>query len=160
MGHSAVPENKHEPFVLDSWFDINDLIPAASNFRLSISTKNLLEISKLTSHICTDTTHKVIWQGFPVYSTGTTDMERHFHPTCLSICTNEIDEDFAFVFNSIRQSMLSLFNFVYRPDTLMADAAEAITNGFMKAFRYKSIDYFTRLQCFPHVDRNVDIHLR
>ena len=56
--------------------------------------------------------------------------------------------------------MFSIFEFSYRPDTLMADAAEAITNGFMHAFRYESIDDFTRLQCFPHVDRNVDIHLR
>ena len=90
----------------------------------------------------------------------TTDFQRHFHPVCLSICTNEIDEDFDFDFNSIRKSIFLLFDqYIYRPDTLMADAGEAITNGFMMAFDYQSIDQFTRLQCFPRVDRNIDLHL-
>jgi hypothetical protein len=60
--HLVIPEDKNEHFVLDSWFYINDLIPEASNFRLSISAKKLLEIFKLTTQICIDTTHKVIWQ--------------------------------------------------------------------------------------------------
>ncbi len=53
-----------------------------------------------------------------------------------------------------------MLDYAYRPDTLIADAAEAITNGFMSAFDYASIDDFNRLMCYPHVDRNVDQHLK
>ena len=56
-------------------------------------------------------------------------MERHFHPLAKSICSNETEEDFAFAFNSIKNDVKSIFNFDYKPNTLMADAAEAITNG-------------------------------
>jgi hypothetical protein len=51
-------------------------------------------------------------------------------------------------------SMYNSFDdFVYTPETLMGDAAEAITNGFVKAFGYESKDDFIRLMCHPHVDR-------
>ena len=42
----------------------------------------------------------------------------------------------------------------YRPNILIADGAEAITNGFMAAFDYKSITEFIRIMCWAHVHRN------
>ncbi|CAF0706528.1 unnamed protein product [Brachionus calyciflorus] len=42
------------------------------------------------------------------------------------ICTNQKEEDF--------ETVKSLFNFDYRPTALIADAAHAITNGFMLTF--------------------------
>ena len=38
---------------------------------------------------CTDTTHKVMWEGFPLFLNGTTDMCRSYHQLSLSICTQE-----------------------------------------------------------------------
>ncbi len=78
---STIPDDPHQGFILDHFFEINKYIPAATTFRYTMSRKFLLEVQKLTNPICADTTHKAIWQGFPVFMTGTTDLERHFHPT-------------------------------------------------------------------------------
>jgi hypothetical protein len=52
----------------------------------------------------------------------------------------------------LKLQLASLLDYAYRPDKLMAVAAEAITNGFMSAFDYASIDDFNRLMCYPHVN--------
>jgi hypothetical protein len=36
----------------------------------------------------------MIWNGFPVFLTWKTDLSRQFHPFCLSVWTNEENEDF------------------------------------------------------------------
>ena len=48
---------------------------------------------------------------------------------------------------------------VYRPSCLIADAAGAITNGFMAAFNYGSIEDFSRVICWQHVKRNLEKRL-
>jgi hypothetical protein len=45
---------------------------------------------------------------------------------------------------------------VYRPDILIADGAEAITNGFMAAFDYETANDFTRIMCWAHVYRKIE----
>lgn len=45
---------------------------------------------------------------------------------------------------------------VYRPDILIADGAESITNGFMAAFDYETANDFTRIMCWAHVHRKVE----
>ena len=125
-----------------------------------MTTKFLLEILKKTSHICSDTTHKAIWQGFPVFLTGTTDKQRRFHGSNISVCSNETATDFELIFRALKGIMSKLYGEEYKPDTLMADAAEAITNGFTAAFNYESIDDFTRLMCWPYVDRACEKRLK
>jgi hypothetical protein len=49
-----------------------------------------------------------------------------------------------------------LDNFDYKPHTLIADGADAITNGFMTAFGYQSANEFTRIMCWAHVYRKVE----
>ena len=46
-----------------------------------------------------------------------------------------------------------LYNFDYQANTLIADGAEAIHNGFMDAFEYENLDDFNRVMCWAHVDR-------
>jgi hypothetical protein len=65
---------------------------------------------------------------------GTTDREKKFHPFGLGITDHECDEDFEFVFNTVRATVLEVANFVYKPTTLIADNAHAITNGFASVF--------------------------
>ena len=151
--HSEIPDDEHETFVIDFFFEINDKFPSASIFRFSLSTKFLLQLSQSTKHVCTDTTHKILWEGFPVFLTGTTDLRRSYHPSSLSVCTNETATEFEFVFNALKKVQEKLFNYIFRPNCLVADGADAITNGFMKAFNYMSIDDFIRIMCWPHVDR-------
>ena len=61
--HSSVPDDEHEPFVVDSYIDVNDTIPKASIVRVAISTKYLIGLAKKRIHICADTTWKTNWQG-------------------------------------------------------------------------------------------------
>ncbi|CAF1030510.1 unnamed protein product [Brachionus calyciflorus] len=125
----TIPDNEHETFVLDYLIEYNPLIPSASKIRLSLSTKNLLKIAAKTDHLCADAT--------------------------LSICTGETSDDFSFVFNSLIKAQKKLFDYNYRPRTLIADGAEAITNGFINAFDYENLD-FKRVMCWAHVLRNFD----
>ena len=46
---------------------------------------------------------------------------------------------------------------LYSPSCLVADAAGAITNGFVKAMGYGAMDVFLRVICWQHVKRN---HIR
>lgn len=61
--HRDVPEDEHEPFVIDAFIDVNDKMPKASLIRIAISTKYLLKLAMKRNHVCTDATYKLIWQG-------------------------------------------------------------------------------------------------
>ena len=41
------------------------------------------------------------------------------------------------MFESIKEGLRNIFQYVYRPSILQADAAEAITKGFEQAFHCK-----------------------
>ena len=85
--HSSIPEDKDESFVVNYCtnaleIDIeNEDMPC---FNVIISTKRLLE-KTFSKHIHADSTYKLVWEGMPVIIIGTTDMDRHFHPICISI---------------------------------------------------------------------------
>ncbi len=65
--HKDVPEDEHEPFVIDSLIDKNDKVPASSIVRVSLSTKYLISLAMRRNHICADTTWKTNWQGICAY---------------------------------------------------------------------------------------------
>lgn len=88
---------------------------------------------------------------------GTTDLQKKFHPYTISICSFETGDDFHFIFMAAKKILKEINNYDFKPDILIADGAEAITNGFMNAFDYKSIDDFTRVMCWAHVLRAVDV---
>ena len=62
---------------------------------------------------------------------------------------------FKFKFQNLNQISI-LYQFEYKPNYLIADAAPAIHNGFMLAFDYKSLDEFIRVMCWSHFERNCE----
>lgn len=68
--NSIVPDNEHEPFVIDSFIHYNEKYPSASIIRISFSTRILLKIAMKTKHVCADATYKLIWHNFPVFLIG------------------------------------------------------------------------------------------
>ena len=58
------------------------------------------------------------------------------------------------MFRAVSKGAKEFFDFDYRPNCLIADAAAAIHNGFMSAYGYKSLSDFYRVVCWSHVDRN------
>jgi hypothetical protein len=99
-------------------------------------------------------------KGYPVLICGTTDKHKQFHPFSLNICSHETEVDYEFMFATVKKSAKKFFNYDYRPDTLIADAAPAIHNGFMNAFDYKSLTDFNRVMCWSHVYRNCENMLK
>ncbi|CAF1075516.1 unnamed protein product [Brachionus calyciflorus] len=97
--NSLVPDNDHEPFLIDSFIQINEKVLNASTTRLSISTKSFLKIAMKAKHCCADATYKLIWHNFPVFLTGNPDSLKTFHP---------------------------FLHIDYKPEALIADGAEAI----------------------------------
>jgi hypothetical protein len=129
-------------------------------FRFLITSKFLLKQAIGASLVATDATHKLLWLGMPVLIVGTTDAKRQFHPFAIGVCTNETARDFQFVFSSLIEGVRKHFDSEYKPDILLADSAPAITNGFIKsAFGYQDND-FTRLNCWPDAERNLDKKIR
>ena len=88
---------------------------------------------------------------------GTTDMRKRFHPISMCICSHESAIDYEFIFASVRRVIAKLFDTDYRPAILMADGADAITNGFMSAFEYTSIGQFVLGACPPRVRQEGDV---
>ena len=62
-------------------------------------------------------------------------------------------KDFAFVIKLIVDGVKTHFDFEYKPDTLLADSAASITNGFTIGFGYKP---FWRIICRAHALRKFD----
>ena len=68
----------------------------------------------------------------------------------------EREEDFKFFFESIKSLHNSLYGTEYEPTALVADNADAISNGFKAAFPSAT----KRVNCWAHVIRNIDKHLK
>ena len=102
-------------------------------FRMFVTTKRLLGLTRNTQHILADATYKLDYEGFPVLTVGTTDRHRSFHPFGLALTTDEQEADFAFMFKAIKDAC-ALMDIDYRPTTLIADNAPAISNGFASVF--------------------------
>lgn len=66
----------------------------------------------------TDATYKLIWQGYPVLCIGARDANYAFHSFAVAIIKKETQEDFAFIFQSIKKAVPE-----YKPSVLLADGS-------------------------------------
>lgn len=149
--NSMIPIEKTEPFVVDYNILVNEQHPDKSVFQFMISSIQLLELAIHVRKMTTDTTYKLIWQGFPVFLVGTTDEQRHFHMFGICICTNETSSDFSFMFNALNKGVKKIFNVDIDPDYLVCDAAKAIHNAFTEVYGENK----TVIMCWSHVRRAV-----
>lgn len=120
-------------------------------FYLFASTKRLIAMCQKANHLCIDATHKVVYQGFPVFLIGTTDRMRAFHPFGFAMCSRENHEAFAFVLQSIVELNMTIFNYKYEPEYIMADGAESITKALRLTFNHE----YKRGMCWFHVTQNI-----
>jgi hypothetical protein len=155
---TKISDDLHEVFVIGYEIIIDEIDSSKSIFRVSVSTRFLLELGLKTRHLAADATYKLIFQGFPVFLIGVNDMCRVFNASSLSICSGETGDDYAFVFRSVKIITDRLFfNCIstYFPTALIADGATAITNGFVSVF----LVCLVRIMCWAHVVRAVDKRL-
>ena len=162
-----VPIEENSPFVVayQSKFDENDKeashrsiedIPInCKSFRCFMSSRRLIKSSHLAKTILADSTYKLLWFNFPVLICGFNDRNNCFHPIGLAISTNENQNDYHFLFQSI-QIGLEGINLDPLPTNgsihLMADAADAITIGFANVF---GANGFSRGMCWFHMKKAI-----
>ncbi len=167
--HARIPDDPDHPFLLyQVKIDDNDEpktfpekkfdIPITEeSFRFFVTTRRLLSIATEASFIHADSTYKLIWNGFPVLICGTSDKNKVFHPFGLSVCTKEKEHDYQFMFECLQVGLEATNQPTLKRDgsiALIADAADAITNGFKAVFA-KNAD-FLRVMCWFHVRKAVE----
>ncbi len=177
--HSPVPdpEQSDEPFVVNYQINVDDdadddherLFPLndegiqsvpinQSSFRILISSRRLLSILSSTQVIQADSTYKLVWQGFPVQVIGFSDKNNTFHPCALAICTTETEDDFHFCFAAICNGREKTQQPKLEHLGVLCDAADAISNGFAKAF-YPEGGSYKRGMCWFHMRKAVSEHV-
>lgn len=65
---------------------------------------------------------------------GTTDWDKAYHSYSLCVCTNETTDDFKFVFEGLKNVTRKNLNFEMEQNTIVCDAAFAISNAFVATF--------------------------
>lgn len=142
---AAVPDSDETPFM------ITELQHDTLNFRVFATSKALIRKAEYAKCLCADATYKLMWQGFPVLVVGTTDMNRKFHLIGLAVCRNEQEDDFKFLFESVKVSAHKLIGVRVAPTVLVSDAAPAIGNAFKNAFGEQVII----VMCWAHAFKNL-----
>ncbi|RNA07209.1 hypothetical protein BpHYR1_051293, partial [Brachionus plicatilis] len=132
---STIPDDVDKMFVI-SKFTID---PTDFDFNLFMTTRRLISLALHNDMIATDATHRLSWQDFPLLLCGTVDQTRAFHPFGVLLSRHERGEDYKFLFECIKEMTLQLFNYNYNPTVLLADAAMAITNEYLRGVDHKSL---------------------
>ncbi|CAF4405991.1 unnamed protein product [Rotaria sp. Silwood2] len=123
-----------------------------NQFRIFISSIRLLNSISMSSHVCSDATYKLVWQGFPVLIVSTTDLNKAFHSFGLAICSDEKTKDFEFIFNCIQIGLKKINKDLLKPTALICDAADSIKNGFKNVFG----NSYNQTMCWAHMKRIVE----
>ena len=101
-------------------------------FRIFITTTRLLTFATHNKRVLADATYKLITEGYPILTIGTTDNQRHYHSFGFCIVYREREDNFSFLFSAVQKAVKAVHNHDYSPDTLIADNAPAIENGNIK----------------------------
>ena len=68
----------------------------------------------------------------------------------------ETADDYAFLFETIKDLSQKIFGHVFQIEILLADAAQAITNGFIKVFGNPR----KRIVCWSHVEKKIEENIK
>jgi hypothetical protein len=115
--HSTVPIDQDEVFCTEFEFQA---LPVRK-FRIFLSTVRLLENTINQKNVVCDATYKLIFEEYPVFTIGSIDKDKHFHPFGLGIASNEEQSDFNFMFSSVKNAAKKIHSFSYSPEILIAD---------------------------------------
>ena len=112
------------------------------SMRIFITTKHLMKLaSQHCSLLQADATYKLTWLGYPVLIIGFSDMDRVFHPISIALCKGETGLDYKFIFKALQIAIERCGFESLKQVDLMADAADAITNGFKEVFYAEAVKF-------------------
>lgn len=140
--NSAIPDCADKMFVVDFKLQLDSPDPKIQKIDIFISTKRLLSLSDKCNMVQIDATHKIVWEGFPIFVIGSTDQNRLFHPFGISVSGGESEKEFGFIFSAIKK-----YNPNWSPAYLLSDCADAIMLGFKNIMGPPE----KRLLCYFHV---------
>lgn len=129
--NSIVPEDENEAFVLDFEHSQENEAPF---FRFAVSTLRLISNCEGLTQLFCDATYKLMWQGLPFLVIGTVDRAKKYHPLCFSCTSHEKQENFEFLFRSLKFSIEKCYSGTFGPKILIADGAHSIRNAFETIF--------------------------
>lgn len=95
--NSHVPEDEHQPFILDFETDADN-----SMIRMVLSTRKLLSLNAMGNRVHIDATYNLMIENFPTIVVGTTDKKRSFIPGGIAITSRECEDDFTFVLQAFQ----------------------------------------------------------
>ncbi|RNA14357.1 hypothetical protein BpHYR1_035968 [Brachionus plicatilis] len=122
----ANPKKKRLKKELYFWFWIWTSCPN----KLSQCLRDFSLNTMLLPHVHCDATYKLNWNCYPVILLGTTDAAKTFYLYGTAFCKSEKDEGYAFAFNAVKKAVLEFHDADFKPKYLVADVAQAISNGF------------------------------
>jgi len=82
----------------------------------------------------------------PVLIVCTSDVDRHFNPFGISVCSNEKEGGFKFIFRSLVDSLKKLDEQIH-PNTLISNASNSIQNAFTIEFGNDGL----LIMCWAHM---------
>ena len=98
--------------------------------------------------VMTDSTYKLVWEGFSVMIVARANQQNHGHPICLAISTFEKSENYADLISSINIGRNIIGLPAIELNGVISDATAQITFEFEMA---TSSANNTRFICFVHV---------
>ncbi|CAM2728340.1 unnamed protein product [Rotaria socialis] len=120
--NSLIPDDDDKSWVLKYQIEYEDEINKdddnKNKFRFFVTTRRLLFNARS-----------------PCFIIGTTDMITQFHPFGFTVCSNEKQNEFEFIFSCLRDDLLNLNLQMNEQELiLITDDAEVISNAFLKVF--------------------------
>ena len=139
------PTDEHQPFAIDYYLDEDAKTDAA--YQVTMTTKYLMGNLGKGSCLQVDATYKLLKhpdKGMALLL-GTSDVKKHFHPIFISISSNEDEDAYSRLFQSVKN-----INPNYEPKAIMGDGSKSITKAAKKKFPTAR-----RLMCYFHVTKHV-----
>lgn len=141
--NKTVPTDIDTPFVIATSHLNNKFNIVFSALRsLSHADRNVLSA---------DTTYQTHWQEYPLNIVGVFDKMNQFHILALSLSSSETSNDYAFLFDAVKNEAKKHHNIDVNPNYIMADAAFQMSNAFESIFPYVVDNDFNTLMCMFHV---------
>ena len=144
-------KDENNMFLIGYDLDPDDLCLVFSSVSLLQNVLNQAATS-CVKYICTDSTYKLTLLGYPVIIIGTQDLDRKFRLIALAVSKHEREQDFKFMFSSLKSSLQQIFHYDWEIDYLMADGSQQI----YKAARSIFGEDYVHGMCFVHVLRNLE----
>jgi hypothetical protein len=144
---SNIPSDSNEAFVLD--------YKITQGFSFVVSSKKLLEKGIGKELISADITFKILRHGITVFSIGSVNRETHFQLIALGVSTSQTEEDFTFIFQTIKNRVLDIFKVQMDPQIILCNIDKTISNAFLSVFGANVVVLTSWIHIRETIKRNI-----